>query len=196
TVRPIAATSTMLLTTNPPMAYWRMMMPKTNARPATTATAITATTPAWMSCRRNRGVGRNAVHRGRRRFGLDGCDPETWAMVRSDMRGRSGTPLTFCSMRGKSYGRRRLSCRAPRTGRASRALRGKARRHFGSGHCERAWRGRGPDGYPARSRRPAMVSRWAGLPCDYAFFPSHGWRCEPAGTNHWHDICTMDRVEL
>src|SRR2546428_13576514 len=85
----------MLLTTNPPMAYWRTMMPKTNESPPMTATRMSAKIDAWTSCRRNRAVGRSAAHRDRARPGVDVCDPESWAMVRADRRGRRETPLTF-----------------------------------------------------------------------------------------------------
>src|SRR5437870_12102447 len=80
-----------------------MMMPKTNVRALITATAMTKPMEAWTSCRRNRAVGRRAAHRDHTRPGVDGSDPETWAMVQSDMRGRSRTPLTFAGIGEKSY---------------------------------------------------------------------------------------------
>src|SRR6266581_2596720 len=88
---------TMLLTISPPIAYWRTMMPKANESPPMTTTKMTATMPAWISCRRNRAVGRRAAHRDRTRTGVDDFNPETWSMVRSDMRGRLETPLTFAA---------------------------------------------------------------------------------------------------
>src|SRR3989442_4296927 len=66
---------------------------------------VTKAMEAWTSCRRNRAVGRRAAHRDHTRPGVDGSDPETWAMVQSDMRGRSRTPLTFAGTGEKSYNR-------------------------------------------------------------------------------------------
>src|SRR5947209_5764598 len=164
----------MLLTTNPPMAYWRTMMPKTNESPPMTATRMSAKIDAWTSCRRNRAVGRRAAHRDRARSGEDVCDPESWAMVRSDMRGRSGTPLTFAAREESLTIGPALSRRGSRSGRAFGGLRREAPRRARSGGRERSRGGRGAGRFRSRGPRTALVRRRAFVPGTQAFDPGYG----------------------
>src|SRR6266571_4868501 len=196
TVRPIAATITMLLTTNPPMAYCRTMMPNTNESPPITATRMIAKTAAWMSCRRNRAVGRRAAHRERTRSCEDGFDPEFWAMVRSNTRGRSGTPLTFAAMEESLTIGQALSLRGSRSGRPFGGLRREAPRRVGPGGRERAWGGRGPSGFRSRGPRPAMVGGRAFIPCAQPIDAGYGRCVATSGADHRPERLRLARLEL
>src|SRR2546425_10615670 len=196
TVRPIAATITMLLTTNPPMAYWRTMMPKTNESPPMTATRMSAKIDAWTSCRRNRAVGRRAAHRDRARSGEDVCDPESWAMVRSDMRGRSGTPLTFAAREESLTIGPALSRRGSRWGRAFGGLRREAPRRARSGGRERSRGGRGAGRFRSRGPGTALVRRRALVPGTQRFDPGYGGGLGTSRANCWPERRSLARVEL
>src|SRR5207237_9197726 len=67
TVRPIAATMTMLLRRKPASVYCKIVIPKRVARTARKMTKIVVTIRARRSCRRDRGVNRRASRNRRRR---------------------------------------------------------------------------------------------------------------------------------